>query len=802
MESYLNQELSPKERAEDLLGKLSIEEKMAQVNCLFPFQGNWNEIKHEIDYGIGQISTLDVRAIRTLEEVAKWQIDLQEKVMKSSPHSIPAIFHMEGLGGAFIQDSTSFPTGIARGASWDNELEEEIGKIVSRQELACGITQVLAPVLDISRDSRMGRQSETYGEDPTLAAAMGTAYTRGVQGNEVAERKAESVAKHFLGSQNSQGGIHGANCDIPDRLLYEVYGKPFQAAIKEADLRGIMPCYSSVNGEPLSTSKKILTDILRDEMGFDGICVADYSAIANVHSTQKVAESYAEAGLLSMEAGMDIEMQNRVCFNDELKEWFESGKADISILNRAVLRVLETKFRMGLFENPFSLEGNELKEVFSNKKDKEITLKSALESMVLLKNNGVLPIEKSVKSIAIIGCHAKNARAFFGGYTHLSMVEAIYAVANSIAGITTGSVEGKTEETSPIKTIPGTKIQSDETEEFDSILKLQKPECKSLLETIMEKYKNIDVTYAYGYPIAGNDFSHIEEAIEIAKKADIVIMTLGGKNGSCSVASMGEGVDGTNINLPECQDEFIRRASQIGKPLIGIHFDGRPISSDVADEYLDAIIEAWNPSEMGGEAITKILFGEYNPGGKLPVTVARNAGQTPIYYNHQNGSYWHQGESIGFKDYVDCPHTPRYYFGHGLSYSNFLYSDISISKNEIGPEGAVEIQFKIKNISEVDGDEVVQIYLKDIFASVTRNVKELAGFKRIHLKAGEEKTLQFALPASQTAFLDRDMKWKIEKGEFELQIGSSSEDIRLKEKFWISEDGFIEGKNRNFYLTI
>lgn len=706
---------------------------------------------------------------------------------------------MEGLCGAFIQDATSFPSGIVRGSSWDNELEEEIGKVVSRQELSCGITQVLAPVLDIARDSRMGRQCESYGEDPTLAAAMGVAYTKGIQNSIVAGRKAESVAKHFLDSQNSQGGIHGANCDIPDRLLNEVYGKPFQAAITEASLRGIMPCYSSVNGDPLSSSKNILTDLLREEMGFEGVCASDYSAVANVYGVQKVTESYAEAGLLCMEAGMDVEMPNRVCFNDELKEGFVTGKADIQHLNQAVARVLEAKFRMGLFEHPFSLEGNDLRETFVNEKDKEITMKSALESLILLKNNGVLPIRKDVKSIAVIGCHAQNARAFFGGYTHLSMVEAIYAVANSIAGITekNDTVEGKV-----VTLIPGTKIQSDETEEFDAILKLQKPECKNLLESIMDRGNGIEVTYAYGYPVAGNDFSYIEEAIEVAKKADIVIMTLGGKNGSCSVASMGEGVDGTNINLPECQDEFIKRVATIGKPLVGIHFDGRPISSDVADEYLDAIIEAWNPSEMGGEAIAKVLFGEYNPGGKLPVTVARNAGQAPIYYNHPNGSYWHQGESIGFKDYVDCPHTPRYYFGHGLSYATFEYKDITLSSNEINSEGEIEINCSIKNTSDISGDEVVQLYITDVCASVTRNVKELAGFKRIHLQAFEEKTIIFKLQANQTSFLDRNKKWKIEKGQFVVQIGSSSEDIRLEESFYISDNGYIEGRNRSFYSEV
>lgn len=795
-EKYLDPSLSPEERAKDLLAKMSLDEKMAQVNCLFPFGDNEERLREDAKHGIGQVSTLDVREIESLEEAAVWQRKLQEMVMANSEHHIPAIFHMEGLCGAFIQDSTSFPSGIARGASWDPELEEKVGQTVSRQEMACGITQVLAPVLDISRDSRMGRQGETYGEDPSLAAAMGAAYTKGIQRSETAGRKAESMAKHFLGFHNSQGGIHGANCDIPERLLDEVYGKPFQAAISQSDLRGIMPCYCSINGEPLSASKKMLTGLLRDEMGFDGICGSDYSAVSNVHHVQKIGESVEEAGLLCMDAGMDVEMQNCVAYNEELKEWFRTGKADMEILDRAVLRVLCAKFRMGLFEHPYALEGEALRETFLHDSDREISLMSALESMVLLKNNGALPIQREVKTIAVIGCHAGNARSFFGGYTHLSMVEAVHAAANSIAGMESGDVNGK-----KMVTIPGTQIQSDESEEFDAVLKLQKPQCRSLLEELKEKMPDTEVIYSYGYPVAGNDLSHIEEALAAVEKADLVIMTLGGKHGSCSVASMGEGVDSTDINLPVCQDTFIKKAAQYGKPMIGIHFDGRPISSDAADTYLDAILEAWNPSECGAEAITKILLGDFNPGGKLPVSVAYNAGQIPIYYNHPNGSAYHQGESIGFKNYVDMPHTPRYFFGHGFSYTTFEYSGFVLDKKEVEPDGQIRMEVTVKNTGNMAGDEVVQLYYSDRYASMTRPVKELAGFKRVSLDTGESKKIIFTMQADQCAFLDREMKWKVEKGEIEVQVGSSSEDIRFSDTFTITGDLWIEGRERGFYAA-
>ena len=795
---YLDSNKTPQERAAALLEELSLDEKMAQVNCIFPFGGMYTDmekISEGTPFGIGEVSTLEVRRIESLEEAAQWQRSVQKIVMDNSPHHIPAIFHMEGLCGAFIQDTTSFPAGIGRGSGFDPELEEKIAGIVSRQETACGITHVLAPVLDISRDSRMGRQGETYGEDPALASAMGVAYTRGIQKGEQAGRKAESVAKHFLAFHNSQGGIHGTHSDTPVRLLQEIYGKPFQAAIAQSGLKGIMPSYNSINGEPMSASHTLLKTLLREEMGFEGICVSDYGAVNGVHHVQHIGENEAEAGLLCMEAGIDIEMPSAACYGEELKRKFESNEADMALLDEAVMRVLTAKFRMGLFEHPYALEGRELKEAVCHKEDREISLQSAKESLVLLKNNGALPLKYDKKKIALIGPHADCARKFFGGYTHLCMMESTYAVANSIAGVS-GVVQSDADK---IKTVPGTNIQSDETEEFDAILHRQKPGCKSLLEEMRSRMPETEIIYAYGYPIAGADESRFEEALQAVKEADVTILTLGGKHGTCSMASMGEGVDAGNINLPPCQDAFIRKAAEFGKPLVGVHFDGRPVSSDVADEYLDAILEAWSPAETGAEAVADALLGEYNPGGKLPVSVAYHAGQIPIYYNHPNGSAWHQGESIGFVNYVDLPHTPRYYFGHGLSYTTFAYSDLRISEGEIDAQGSVRIEVSVSNMGEYEGDEVVQLYLIDRYASMTRSVKELAGFKRISLKPGEKKTVVFEVLASQMAFLDKDMKWKIEKGAIGVEIGSSSEDIRLTGEYKVKNDGWIEGKDRAFY---
>lgn len=800
-ERYMDTSLSPEERAQALLDDMSVDEKIRQLRGVFPYI-MWFEdyewIEEQTRGGIGEVSTLELRSCLTLEEAAAWQRRVQKIIMDNSPHRIPAIFHMEGLCGPFIQDSTSFPAGISRGSGFDPELEERIGRIASRQEAACGITHIFAPVLDISRDSRMGRQGETYGEDPTLASALGTAYVRGCQGVETAGRRPDCVAKHYLGFHNSQGGIHGTNSDTPPRLLREIYGKPFQAAISESNLKGIMPCYNVIDGVPASASRELLTELLRDDMGFDGVCLSDYGAINNAHNVQGVFESNTETGYRCMEAGMDVELAEMAGFTDELAELFERGEYDMAVLDQAVLRMLTAKFRMGLFEHPYALQGEELSRLMHQAEDRAVSLESAKKSMVLLKNDGALPLSRSVKKIAVIGPHADCARKFFGGYTHLCMMESTFAIANSMAGVSgSPNLDGR-----EIAVVPGTNIQSDETPEFDEILRRQKPDCRSLLEELRVQMPEAEIIYAYGYPIAGADDSRFEEALAAIQDADVAILTLGGKHGTCSMASMAEGVDASDINLPVCQDAFIRKAALLGKPLIGVHFNGRPISSDVADEHLNAILEAWSPAETGAEAVVSVLLGDTNPGGRMPVSVARHAGQIPVYYNHVNGSAWHQSGSIGFADYVDLPHTPRYCFGHGLSYTTFAYSELVISDPEVASDGTVEISVTVENTGNRAGDEVVQLYVRDPYASMARPVKELAGFRRIHLVPGEKRKLVFRLPVSFMAFLNTKMNWVIEKGKVEVQIGASSEDIRLTDSFAITDSRIIEGRKRAFYAEV
>ncbi|MDR1643990.1 MAG: glycoside hydrolase family 3 C-terminal domain-containing protein, partial [Clostridiales bacterium] len=428
---------------------------------------------------------------------------------------------------------------------------------------------------------------------------------------------------------------------------------------------------------------------------------------------------------------------------------------------------------------------------------KEISLLSAKESLVLLRNDGVLPIKnpknpKNPKRIAVVGCHANSARYFFGGYTHFSMAEGGLAARATMAG-TDGiaSANDNPGTTLNDNCIPGTLIQDSDQPKFEELLNKMYPQTNSLIEEIKNRFPNATVTYSRGYSYAGSNTDDFDNALKIAKNSDLVILTLGGKHGTSSIATTGEGIDATNINLPECQERFIEKLSSLSAPSIGVHLDGRPISSDAADKYLNAVIEAWNPAEFGAKAIVDVLSGEYNPSGKLPISVAHNAGQIPVFYNHLNGSGTHQSESIGFEGYMDCSHEPRYAFGFGLSYTTFEYQNLIISEKIIS--------FDVKNAGNQSGTEVAQLYFSDQYASMARPCMELFGFRRVSLEPGETKKLSFEFDPTQFAFCDKQLRWVVEAGDFEIMVASSSDNIRLRGIYSVPKTSYVDGRNRKLY---
>lgn len=784
MEMYLDKKLSPEKRAKDLLNRLTIKEKVEQLNCFLPTIENRKPPQNQV---YGQVSAFGIREINDLEQAINFQREVQQEMIKRSRFNIPALMHMEGVNGAYIQGSTSFPSPLGRGATFNPKLEREIGKIVGVEERALGIPLTLAPVLDIARDPRMGRYGEAYSEDPTLTAKMGVEFTKGIQQSS-SNMTTHGVAKHFVASQNSLGGIHGADLTLPINTIKENHAKPFQAAIAEANLKGIMPCYSAFNGKSTHTSKAILKGLLIDEMRFDGLVVSDYCGISNAHDVHKQYADVVTAGIEALKAGVDIELHQIISFNEEFTRRFESGEEDIEPLDRAVFNVLKAKFETGTFDNPFSLSKEEVLEVQRNV-DKNISLQCAQESLVLLKNDGILPLaNENIKKIAVIGKHAKSARNFFGGYTHLSMAEGIRAAKKSMAGL----VDGK-ESTYP--KIAKTDVQEDDFPNFEEVLKFQNSSCRSLIEELTLRYD--DVSYEFGYQTIGDDESDFISALKLIESSDVAILTLGGKHGTSSIATMGEGVDATSINLPKCQERFIDIASQLGKPLIGVHFDGRPISSDIADEKLNAIIEAWNPSEFGAQAIVDVISGEINPSGKMPVSTLYNAGQVPLYYNHPWGSAYTQGESVGFPNYVDCSHHPRYPFGYGLSYTEYKYSNIVL--NETGNSFFVECD--VENIGEKNGSESVQLYFSLTQTSMNRPNIELVGFEKVQLNSNEKKRVRFEVEKTVFSFVDEMGSWIQEKGHIKFMIGPNSRDITLDVSCEILSTKEIDCTKRSFYAV-
>lgn len=802
---YLDTSLSAQERAEDLLQRMSVEEKMGQIVGYMPEKGSVEQLEMSYPQGAGEVVMLFAGELENKEAVVDKVTQIQKKIMELSKHNIPAIFHLETLAGALLPEATSFPTGIGQASTWNPELQKELAEIISSQARAVGVSQAFAPVLDISRDSRFGRQGETYGEDPALAAAMGSAYVSGLQNDGNLKRGVLACAKHFLGYHMTQGGVHAGSTPIPPRMLREVYAKPFQAAITNADMRSIMNTYSSIDGEAVVGSKKILTDLLREEMGFSGMVVSDYTSIVDLYSKFKLCQNNTDAGERALRAGMDVELPSKDCYNDELMQRFKDGKIEIDILDQAVRNVLIPKFELGLFENPYPKSCEKIEQIYADPKNEQTSLESARQSIILLKNNDILPLKRSKQKIAVIGHHAASTRALFGGYSYTSLFDAMLNAGNTMEGVDFEKISNlSASEFGADKdhyTYPGSIVQL-ESSNTEMLVRKHYPKCSSLLEQIIVECPDAEVTYSYGYAYAGDDTSMHDEALRAATEADLIILTLGGKHGWGMFCTTGEGIDSTSINLPECQESFIRKLAAVNKPTVAIHFDGRPISSDMADQHADAILEAWNPGEYGAKALTDILFGDYNPAGRLPISIAYNAGQIPLFYNHEPGSNYHAGTGNGHTSYLDCSREPRYYFGHGLSYTTFAYSNLYISKEIYEPSDLVKVAVDITNTGELHGEEVVQLYISDKYASMVRPVQELAGFIRVPLASNETKKIEFMMEMSQFAFLDADMRWKIEAGDIEVLVGASSNDIRVRGVFRINSDLFIDGKTRGFYADV
>ncbi len=755
---YKNAAHSIAERVQDLLARMTLDEKMAQLGSYWVYeiqndQGlDKSKASSLIGQGIGQITRVGGGSTLAPVESAKMSNAIQAYLVQHTRLGIPAIVHEECCSGYMALGATCFPQIVGLASTWMPELAEQMTNVIRQQMRAVGAHQGLAPVLDIARDPRWGRVEETFGEDPILASQMGIAYVRGLQGANLREG-VMATGKHFLGHGISEAGMNCTPVHIGPRELRDVILMPFQAVVQQAHLASMMNAYSELDSVVVAASRAIMTDLLRGEIGFDGLVVSDYRAVSMLWDYHRVAIDEAQAAHLALNAGIDVELPQTKCYGAPLMQAVKSGLVAQELIDPSVERILRKKFELGLFENPY-VNIDQVLQVYETPAQRQLARKIAEQSIVLLKNeNNLLPLNKNLKSIAIIGPNANDARHLFADYSHPEHVETLLEREPQLAtllkcdpksnGIVPGSVETQTV--------------------LDAIRAHVSPQTR--------------VLFAQGCAINDADKSGFDEAIQVASQADVVVLVVGDKSGLTLDCTCGEARDRADLGLPGVQEELVERIAAIGKPTIAVLVNGRPLSITWIAENIPAIVEAWLPGEEGGVAIAEALFGDVNPGGKLTMTWPRAVGQVPIFYNHKSSG----GRSQWHGDYVSLSVTPLFPFGYGLSYTQFEYANLQINANE----ARATISAEIKNMGARVGDEVVQLYVRDEVASVPRPVKELKGFERIHLAPGETRIVTFDLPIDALAFYDEAIQLVVEPGTIQVMLGSSSQDIRLRGTFEI-----------------
>ncbi|MCX7681717.1 MAG: glycoside hydrolase family 3 C-terminal domain-containing protein [Anaerolineae bacterium] len=790
---YKDPSLPLEERVEDLLGQMTLEEKVAQLCGIMPVAfwgpGGVNEARMRtlIPDGIGQISGIAMMGGIQIKRIAEGINQIQRYLVEQTRLGIPAIFHNEALNGLVAPQAVNFPTAIGLSATWSPELVEQMTDIIRRQMVAVGMRQALSPVMDVARDPRWGRVHETYGEDPYLCGAMSIAFVRGLQGPDWCEGVI-ATGKHFLGYGLSEGGLNCAATHIGERELYECFARPFEAAIREAGLASVMNSYSEINGLPCAASREVLTHLLRGKMGFQGFVVSDYFAVRRLLTQFHVAADLQDAAIQALEAGLDVELPNPEAY-PQLVEAARTGRVDMALIDQAVRRTLTWKFRLGLFEQPYA-QIEQIPALFADPQHRVLSQQLAAKSLVLLKNDGLLPLRKDLKRVAVIGPHADSVRAFFGWYTFPPMLEFMREVMlNPEMAALFAPAADEAQPSQPgaadMEAVREIIAEMLETQDIEAAIRKMYPAI-SVREAIQNLVSGTaDVVYEKGCDITDPSTAGFAAAVEAARGADVAIVVLGDRSSMLN-GTTGEGRDRASLALPGVQQQLLEAVWATGTPTVLVLINGRPLAVSWAAEHVPAILEAWYPGQEGGPAIAGALWGEINPGGKLPVTIPRSEGQIPIYHYHKMGSGYQRPEENTLTQYTDIPTTPLYAFGHGLSYTRFEYSNLRLSPAKVDSRGQVEIACDVTNIGARAGDEVVQLYLRDRLARVTRPVQELAGFKRISLAPGEQCTVTFTVEMRQLGFYNHEMRFVVEPGYVDVMIGSSSSDIRLRGEFEVT----------------
>lgn len=781
---YKNPDKPVDTRVKDLLKRMTLEEKVAQLQTIWAARQKLETESGEftpehakalLGNGIGQVARpsenkATLTPNKTPSQTLAFTNAVQKYLVENTRLGIPAIFHEEALHGHSGRNATSFPQAIALASSWDPQLIEQVYTIAAQEMRAIGTHQALAPVLDVARDPRWGRIEETLGEDPYLATELGVASVKGFQGSngDIGKDRVIATLKHLAGHGEPVGGLNTAPAPIGERSLREIFLPPFEAAVKVAHARSVMASYNEIDGIPSHSNVDLLQNILRGEWGFDGVVVSDYFAIAELISRHRLAENKADAALMAMKAGVDVETPDGDAYQN-LIQLVNDKKISEKQIDQAVARVLREKFALGLFENPYTLD-KDADNFVGNQTHVATALHAAEKSIVLLKNEkNILPLNKqTLKSVALIGPHVDET--LIGGYS-------------DVPKKTVSILQGLTE-------YLGTEVAIHH--EKGTLLTIEKwpshPDSAAANSRSKQRWHTDEVILATKADTKGM----IERAVAAARKSDVAIVVVGDNEATSREAWSDNHLgDRTSLELIGEQQELVDAVLATGKPTVVLLIGGRPLAISKLAQTAPAILQGWYLGQETGRAVARVLFGDVNPGGKLPVSVARSVGHLPVYYNYKPAAK---------RGYTFEKTDALFPFGHGLSYTRFNYTDMQWNKTQLSAGEAVEIGVTVTNVGARAGDEVVQLYTSDPVASVTQPVKQLRGFKRIHLEPQQSLRVTFTLSANQLAFYDRDMRFTLEPGKIQLMLGSSSADIRLKGELEVQGKPVDVAKNK-VYLT-
>lgn len=755
---YRDASLSIDVRVADLLGLMTLREKLAQLGAVWSFEvvgtGAFDPVKGAalLDDGIGQITRLAGATNLEIDGVAAIANEIQRYLVEETRLGIPAIIHEESLHGLLSRDAPCFQQSIGAAATWNPDVAEAMSATIRRRMLASGARHSLAPVLDITRDPRWGRVEETYGEDPYLAAAIGCAYVRGLQGADLADGVI-ATGKHMVGYGTSEGGLNMAPVHIGRREMRDEQLFPFEAAVRDAGLASVMPAYVDVDGMPCHASEELFTTILRGEWGFDGIVASDYTGIEMLSTLHKLTGDLSTAAALAIRAGVDVELPRSVAYAEPLERALADGQIDQALLDVTVGRVLRTKFRLGLFEGAYVVPPSPALVEELRADEARVAADLARQSIVLLENDGILPLAPGLASLAVIGPIADSARELLGDYAHLLHIETLLEMRGG------GNAFGfpLTDDIVPADELAG------------------RP---TILDALRLQLAGAEISYARGCGIRDGTDAEIEAAVAAARDSDVAIVVLGERSGLTDDATTGEFRDRHDLGFFGRQQELLEAVAATLTPVVLVVVSGRPLAIQWAAEHCAALLLAWVPGDAGPEAIADVLLGTHNPGGKLPISFPRHVGQVPLSYRHHPSG----GRSNWKGDYVDGPATPLWPFGFGRSYTAFEVSNLRLDRTEVATAGGeLVVRVDVENCGGRAGDEVVQLYCRDEEASVARPVLELCGFRRVALAPGERRTVTFRVGAEQFAYTGVADRRIIEPGRIGLFAGTSSADLPLRE---------------------